>query len=78
MSNDKPDKSKRRFIQAGLVSAPVIVTLAARPAWAQEPGPTGYVRYDEGLTPVDDPFFPTDTSTTGNNGRGRGGGRGNQ
>jgi hypothetical protein len=53
-----PDQSKRRFIKAGLVSVPVVVTLAARPAWAQQPGPTGYVPYAApGTAPGQAPLF---------------------
>lgn len=38
-----PDTSRRRFIKTGLITAPVIVTLSARPAWAQaEATATGY------------------------------------
>jgi hypothetical protein len=29
-----PDGTRRRFIKAGLIAAPIIVTLSARPAWA--------------------------------------------
>jgi hypothetical protein len=54
-----PDQSRRRFIKAGIVSAPVVVTLAARPAWAQQPGPTGYTPYAEpGTSPAQPPVFP--------------------
>jgi hypothetical protein len=42
---DRPDRSKRRFIKSGLVSVPVVITLTARPAWAQQPGPSGYTPY---------------------------------
>jgi hypothetical protein len=32
----RPDANRRRFIIGGLVAAPLLVTLSARPAWAQQ------------------------------------------
>ena len=54
----RPDQSRRRFIKGGLVSVPVVVTLAARPAWAQQPGPSGYVAYEPGGQPGTSPAHP--------------------
>lgn len=34
--NDDPQQSRRRFLKTGLVAAPLLMTLAARPAHAQE------------------------------------------
>ena len=31
----RPDATRRRFMVAGLAAAPLLVTLTAKPAWAQ-------------------------------------------
>jgi hypothetical protein len=65
----RPDDSRRRFIKAGLRTAPVIVTLSARPAWAQEIVTNGtlgnYGSSGEGLTGTQqDPFAPQPATIT--------------
>jgi hypothetical protein len=64
---ERPDNSKRRFIKAGLVTAPVIVTLSARPAWAQEPvnGTLGNYGSGENLTGSQEELFSTQPAATG-------------
>jgi hypothetical protein len=37
---DRPDAGRRRFVIAGVVAAPILVTLAAKPAESQVPGGT--------------------------------------
>jgi hypothetical protein len=32
----RPDPARRRFVIGGLVAAPLLVTLAASPAWARQ------------------------------------------
>jgi len=54
----RPDQSRRRFIKGGLFSVPVVVTLAARPAWAQGPCATGYVPYAPEGEPGTSPAQP--------------------
>lgn len=40
------NEDRRRFVKAGLIAAPLIVTLTARPAWAQDGvGTTGKYGY---------------------------------
>jgi hypothetical protein len=40
------NEDRRRFVKAGLIAAPLIVTLTARPAWAQDGvGTTGKYAY---------------------------------
>lgn len=41
VSLDRPDADRRRFLVAGLVAAPIIMTLSARPALAQVNGSLG-------------------------------------
>ena len=45
----RPDADRRRFLVAGLAVAPLIVTLSARPAFAQDPC-SGYGA-SRGVTP---------------------------
>jgi hypothetical protein len=64
----RPDDSRRRFIKAGLATAPVIVTLSARPAWAQEivtNGSLGAYGSGDSLTGTqEDPFAPQPATTS--------------
>lgn len=63
------DQERRKFLVAGLVAAPLLVTLSARPAWARQDGSLGNYASSTGGT-------STDTTEKTNNGRngGRGGG----
>jgi hypothetical protein len=67
MEEQRLDPSKRRFLlKAGLVAAPVIVTLSARPAWAQTAGvasPGGYIKGSptDLTAPDSTDFFPIDS-----------------
>ena len=63
------DADRRKFLLASLVTAPLLVTLTARPAWAHTGGSLG--TYASATT------APTGgTTTTGTTGRGGGRGRG--
>jgi hypothetical protein len=40
-STDQPNADRRRFVVAGIVAAPLLVTLSARPAFARQTGTLG-------------------------------------
>ncbi len=41
ISTDQPNADRRRFVVAGIVAAPLLVTLSAKPAFARQNGTLG-------------------------------------
>ncbi len=68
-----PDESRRKLIIRGLVAAPLLLTLAARPVRAQASGSLGVYDYGTGETDCDDDLLDPGSEDHGR-GRGRGGG----
>ena len=67
---DEHDEERRKLLKRGLIAAPLLVTLAARPVQAQAMGSLGAYGYG---TETDDVCDPEDDPVDNGRGRGRGG-----
>lgn len=61
--NDEVQESRRRFLKAGVVAAPLLMTLAARPARAQEVA-TGSLGVNGSGVATSGPAAPTGATGT--------------
>ncbi len=67
------DEGRRKLLTRGFAAAPLIVTLAARPAWAQSMGSLGVYEYGTGVDEtLPDPEEETPLPDPGGGGKGKG------
>jgi len=63
--SDGPQESRRRFLKTGLVAAPLLMTLAARPAQAQDLLAGSLGAYGYGIDDETGPLGAGDTDAFG-------------